>query len=312
MNVQRYNATLDKEWNHFVADSKNGNFLFHRRYMEYHADRYEDFSLLVYDEQDRLLALLPANRREDHLISHGGLTYGGFITGKRTDVSDMMRAFDAILDYLRANGISKLLYKSIPHIYHVIPAEEDAYCLFIKKAVLVRRDLSTVIDCRNRLPFQKRRERGIRKAEREGLRVAESRDFRDFWPLLEANLVARYGLKPVHTAEEIEMLAERFPGHIKLYGAWTDGALLAGAVVYLSPCVCHVQYNASSAVGKQLGALDLIIRRLVDVYSAEKKFIDFGVSTENGGHYLNTGLIEYKEGFGGRAVNYDVYEVGVN
>jgi len=76
--------------------------------------------------------------------------------------------------------------------------------------------------------------------------------------------------------------------------------------------VCHIQYNASSAAGKQIGAQDLIIRRLVDFYSTEKKFIDFGVSTENGGLYLNTGLIEYKEGFGGRAVNYDVYEVGVN
>ncbi|MFH0879301.1 MAG: GNAT family N-acetyltransferase [Lentisphaerota bacterium] len=312
MNVERYSPAVQERWNQFLAGSKNGTFLFNRAYMEYHADRFEDFSLLVSNERDGLVALLPANRNGDVLSSHGGLTYGGFITDDRASAPLMLEVFDATLGFLRAHGITRVIYKSIPHIYHVAPAEEDAYCLFVKNAALIRRDISTVIDCRHPLPLQERRARSIRKAARQGLRVEEGGTPADFWPLLERNLTERYGLKPVHTAAEMAMLAARFPEQIKFYGAWEGGQLLAGAVVYLSACVCHIQYNASSEEGRRLGAQDLIIRKLIDVYGPLKKFIDFGVSTENSGRVLNAGLIEYKEGFGGRAVNYDFYELGVN
>jgi lipid II:glycine glycyltransferase (peptidoglycan interpeptide bridge formation enzyme) len=40
--------------------------------------------------------------------------------------------------------------------------------------------------------------------------------------------------------------------------------------------------------------------------------IDFGISTELDGRQLNAGLIDYKEGFGARAVNYDFYEMPVS
>ena len=44
---------------------------------------------------------------------------------------------------LRASGISKLIYKAIPHIYHTVPAEEDLYALFLLNAKLFRRDVSS-------------------------------------------------------------------------------------------------------------------------------------------------------------------------
>ena len=42
------------------------------------------------------------------------------------------------------------------------------------------------------------------------------------------------------------------------------------------------------------------------------KYFDFGTSNEDMGRYLNEGLIYQKEGFGGRAVCYDWYEVMIN
>ena len=38
---------------------------------------------------------------------------------------------------------------------------------------------------------------------------------------------------------------------------------------------------------------------------------DFGISTEQGGRYLNEGLIFQKEGFGARTVVYDTYELNI-
>ena len=46
---------------------------------------------------------------------------------------------------------------------------------------------------------------------------------------------------------------------------------------------------------------------LTEVFD-NKRFLDFGISTEDDGHYLNTSLIFQKEGFGGRGVCYDKYE----
>ncbi len=43
----------------------------------------------------------------------------------------------------------------------------------------------------------------------------------------------------------------------------------------------------------------------------EKKYFDFGISTEKEGHFLNEGLIAFKESFGGSAVIHDFYEISV-
>ncbi len=74
MQVQPYYADAKETWDQFVRSSKNGTFLFLRDYMEYHRDRFEDHSLLISDEEGAMVALLPANRREETAISHGGLT----------------------------------------------------------------------------------------------------------------------------------------------------------------------------------------------------------------------------------------------
>jgi hypothetical protein len=41
------------------------------------------------------------------------------------------------------------------------------------------------------------------------------------------------------------------------------------------------------------------------------QYFDFGKSVEDGGWYLNEGLIGQKEGFGGRAVMYDTYKLTI-
>jgi hypothetical protein len=73
MQIERYCTQREPLWNEFARRSKNGTFLFHRSYMEYHADRFEDFSLIVRDEDGHVFALLPASLHGDVLVSHGGL-----------------------------------------------------------------------------------------------------------------------------------------------------------------------------------------------------------------------------------------------
>jgi hypothetical protein len=307
--VRDYNVDDKAAWDAFVARSKNATFLFQRDYLDYHADRFPDASLVVLDDDGAVRALLPATRRGDALISHAGLTFGGFLTDESMTVGTMVEVFDASLSHLRSAGVEMLLYKTVPHIYHRVPAEEDAYALFLNDAQLYRRDVLSVIDYAAAVRWEARRRRGQKKAEHGGIEVRENREYDRFWPVLAANLERRYGVQPAHTLEEIELLARRFPDRIRLFGAFRDDVLEAGAVAYLSHTVCHVQYNASTDEGRNIGALDLVFARLIDTFRDSVRYFDFGISTEENGHTLNSGLVEYKQGFGARTVVHDFYRL---
>ena len=91
--IKRYTPADEAAWNDFTACSRQGTFLLDRRYMDYHADRFEDFSLMVY-HKNLLYALLPANRMADGtLCSHGGLTYGGLLTDEKATAGGVCDLF---------------------------------------------------------------------------------------------------------------------------------------------------------------------------------------------------------------------------
>ena len=296
------------EWNQFVSASKNGTFLFDRRFMDYHSDRFSDHSLMCYRD-GRLYALLPANEKGDTLVSHGGLTYGGLVTDSRCSAKGVLDTFTAINDYLRRQAIRHVVYKAIPWIYHQLPAEEDLYALTaVCHARLTIRDISSAIVGTRRLKFTESRRSGLRKALKAGLRICESDDVDAFWHILNDNLTQKYAVRPVHTADELRLLQSRFPENIKLWLVYDGDKPVGGTLLFLTPQVLHTQYISATPYGKQHGALDLLFDHLINHVYADYPYIDFGKSTVSDSADLNEQLIFQKEGFGARAVCYDTYE----
>lgn len=310
LEIIRYSDGRRDEWNSFLPNSRNGLFMFHRDYVEYHSDRFIDHSLMIY-EGKQLVALLPANLEEKALASHSGLTFGGFITNREMTVPTMLEIFDQLMHYLTAQSINRLIYKCIPYIYHSIPAEEDRYALFRKGARLFRRDVTSAVLLSEKVRFQEIRRRCIKKAKSASLQVKKVDDFKSYWDILQANLAEKYGRKPVHSLPEIQYLHGKFPDNIKLFASYQGDAMLAGVVVYESKNVAHAQYIGSSEESRRIGALDAVFAYLIEEYYQDRRYFDFGISTENEGRYLNEGLIFFKEGFGARAVVHDFYEVDV-
>lgn len=285
--------------------------MFYRDYMEYHADRFEDFSLLVYDEKEKLIALLPANTKDKTVYSHQGLTFGGFLIDDKMRTELMVGIFTAMIDFLKKENFEKLVYKCIPHIYHSLPAEEDRYALFLNEARLVRRDVSSTIFLSKGARYSKGRKWSINKAKKEEISVEPLDSFDEYWSLLEGVLSSQHKAAPVHTRDEISFLKTKFPDNIKVYVARLSGEVIAGAVIYENDDIVHTQYLANSDIGREMGALDLVIDHLItSVYSA-KQFFDFGISNEDAGRLLNTGLIAQKEGFGARPIVHDFYELDI-
>jgi hypothetical protein len=295
-------------WDSFVSNSKNGVFLFYRDYMEYHSDRFRDHSLMFYDG-DKLVALLPANLDGGALFSHGGLTFGGVISDYSMRTPLMLSIFEALIAHCQGEGITEVFYKTIPYIYHSVPADEDLYALYRYKAKLKARNVSSTIYLPNARGFDSNRKDNLRKAKKHDLTVKQSTDFNMFMKIEEEVLVERHGVKPVHSAEEIKLLAERFPDNIKLFGSFKDDTMLAGVIMYESQNVAHMQYGANSKEGWNIGAQDLIEDYLINQLYKGKKYFDFGISTEQQGEVLNVGLIKRKENFGASAVMYDAYQL---
>ncbi len=306
--IVKYQREHKGSWDEFIRRSKNGVFLFLRDYMEYHSDRFVDHSLLFYEAED-LVAVMPANMAQDEFISHGGLTFGGLVTNTRMKTALMLDLFDSLREYLISIGANRMVYKAIPHIYHQIPAEEDLYALFAHDARLFRRDVSSSIlmSCRQR--FSKGRRWLVKRARKLGLVVRQTDDFDTFMAIEEKLLREKYGIKPVHTPEELGLLAGRFPDNIKLFASYRDNEMLGGVVIYESPIVAHAQYISATDEGKDIGATDIIFDYLIMSYYKHVKYFDFGVSTEDEGRYLNKGLIRNKETYGARAVVHSHYEV---
>lgn len=307
--IVRYTPELKAQWDSFVRKSRNGTFLFLRDYMDYHRQRFTDFSLLIFHKQS-LVALLPLNKEADGSVaSHSGLTYGGLITDKKGRAEKVMKMFECLNTWLRDAGIRRVVYRPVPWIYHEMPAEEDLYALFnVCNARLTAREISSTIAQENKLAFSQSRKDCLRKADKAGVKVTATNDFAAFWDILSSNLQQRYAVNPVHSLAEIMALASLFPHEIRLYAAYLDNEMVAGTVVYVMPRVVHVQYISASAKGKAVGALDILFRYLIDEVYVDKPYFDFGKSTEDRGRRLNEQLIFQKEGFGGRGVCYDTYE----
>ncbi len=307
--VEKYNPSQKEMWNSFVKEAKNATFLFQRDFMDYHSDRFTDHSLLVF-KAEKLVAVLPANKYGSEILSHQGLSYGGLVLNKKTSFEETASIFKLLLSFLKDEGITTLKLKLLPKIYNQLPSDEIDYLLFLTKAKLTRRDITSCVDNENRLKIKSsNRLRGIKKGVKNELEVREETNLKIFWnKVLEPNLKQAHNQSPVHSLEEIELLQTRFPKNIRQFNVYKNDEIVAGATIFETSQVAHAQYISANEVGRQTGGLDFLFNHLLGHFS-HKKYFDFGISNENQGMKVNKGLLHWKETFGGRSISHDFYEV---
>lgn len=308
MLVEKYSSEKLSEWNDFVKKSKNGTFLFDRNFMDYHSDRFQDNSLMFYNENNKLIAILPANLDKGVLYSHQGLSYGGLIYGFDIKILEIMNCFESFKNYSLKNSIKKLIYKRVPSIYHNYPSDEDLYALFKNDAKLIRLDFGSVIQISNKLSWSELRIRCLKKAKKENLTIKINHDLYGYFNLLNEVLLANHNVKPVHSLAELKLLFYRFPDNIKLICSYKDNNLVSGIILFIEKNVLHAQYIANSSEGRSCGGLEIIIEYILNEFK-DFKYLSFGISTEDGGNYLNEGLVQQKEGFGARGICNNFYEL---
>lgn len=309
IDIRRYKSKDKSLWNEFIASAKNATFLFNRDFMDYHKDRFEDYSLLCF-KKNKLIAVLPANYVEEKLYSHQGLTYGGLVIQSKTKFEDYMLIFEAVLKYLAENKIKDLFLKELPSIYTSSPSGEFEYIQFLLEASVIKVDVSSTIKIGSNIPISSSRKEGCRRAVKNGLKIIEEEKMDAFWnEILIPNLKKTHNTCPVHNLAEITQLKQMFPEKIRQFNVYREDKLVAGTTVFETKNVAHSQYISGDENKSELGSLDFLHHYLISEVFRGKEFFDFGISTENHGRSINKGLLFWKEGFGARATTYNTYKI---
>jgi len=307
--IIRYENRFKSDWDIFVDKAKNSTFLFKRDFMQYHRDRFDDFSLMIF-EKDVLKAVLPANVKDNVVFSHQGLTYGGLVVESSCKLDFYEKIFKALLQFLNKNNINCLEVKILPSIYCKASSDEILYLSSIYNAKLSQ-SIGSVVYIEKEPIISKSIIRNANKAIRKGIFIQETNDFDTFWnQLLIPRLKERYNKKPVHTLEEIKYLKRRFSNEIVLIAAFLENQMIAGTVLFKSDTFVKSQYIGSKAVFNKLGAIDLLHSQIIRNLNHE--YFDFGVSVNPEDNLIHKSLIQWKEQFGARTIVFPTYTFKIN
>ncbi|MCB0443136.1 MAG: FemAB family protein [Flavobacterium sp.] len=292
--VRKYTSADYTAWNDFIAQAKNATFLFHRDFMEYHQDRFEDYSLIIENEK-AWVAVLPANRVEDAIFSHQGLTYGGFVFKHILDTIIVNAIFEAVIDYLKRNQLKTLFLKPILPFYTEGSFIEIESVLTQNKANLYRNDMNLVVNFKSHYSISKSKLKHFRRVSSLGLEIRIDNNFQLFWDdVLIPRFNEKHNAKPVHSVEEIIYLHSKFPQHIKQYNVYLDDEILAGITLFIFKNGVKSQYGATTSLGEKMRALDFLFINLINELKDKVSFFDMGTVSTNQGEIFNPGLLKQK------------------
>jgi hypothetical protein len=317
MNVRPYTDTDETCWDELVISAPTGTFLHSRRFLSYHKNRFQDVSLVVFEKSSRdISGALPAAVDPDNprsVVSHPGATYGGLLYTEKVRAEKIADMLAVIVDYYKTKGFLSFIYKSPPSHLHGKQSQADLYALWKCGANIHRRALWNVISLQTKRTLSKGRKWGINNAKKNKVTVLENNDdaaYRKFHQILTLCLDERYGSQPIHTPDEMLDLKERFSNNLSLWIACdTRGQYLGGAWIFqFDTQAWHTQYIASTEQGRSLFAVDILLETIIQ--EAEKRAIKYfscGGSMRKNGEGLNSGLFDFKAGFGYGSIVQDHY-----
>jgi hypothetical protein len=310
-----YSFDKRQDWENFLGNNpRNADFMFSRKFLEYHGERFIDRSLIFY-HKDQVIAIFSAGSTVDNIssvTSHIGASYGGFVYDPRYGGIKLVEMATAAIAYYRSIGIEKLFIKPKPHIYSDPAGSEDLYAWWRNGAIIERVDISNLIEvCRFELGS--RRKRSLKKIPAERYEVREGfSELAAAYEVCAETLVRRHAVQPVHSIEEMFYLSKVIPKHIRVTTGYLDGQLTAGLILFINNNAAVVQYWGSTEVGREINSLDPLVIDAIQ-WCADKNLTWFvpGVSTSKAGQQVDTGIYEYKVSLGSGAISIPLLRINL-
>lgn len=317
LEVISYEDKYAAAWDDFVKHANNGTLFHTRAFLNYHPpDRFRDQSLL-FQKDDKLIAVFPAAvRRDDRstiLRSHPGASYGGLVTRSDLPLRDAVRLVEKLVEFAQHCQCAGVEMTMPPQIYFQRPSNYVDFALYQNGFVYRKREVSSVIPLD--LPvadilelFSAESRRAMRRATRLGVEVRESDELPAFYQILRKNLSLRHNVQPAHTLEELCTLRRLFRDDIRLFTAHAEGKVIAGIVVFACNARVALAFYVSHAEAYQkYRGVNLVFYEVIRWCTVQGfRFLDFGIFTVN--MEPNWGLCRFKESFGASGIFRDTME----
>ncbi len=312
LNVRLYRTVDKKEWDNFVSRSHLATFLFQRDFMEYHNDRFSDFSFLIFDDNN-LICICPANIINNQVFSHQGLTYGGVLFDEDFNNSKTENILQSVRVFLNKHSITDFYIKGMPEFYEPQHSEVEKKLLLGNNAEIYRKDRVLAIDYSKPFTIHKTKLKNYRKNSNKGFLIEETDDFLLFWNMvLVPRLRDKHNVSPVHSLDEIGLLKSIFSNNIKQFNVYLNNEILAGITIFDKGRVVKSQYGATTIQGEKERALEYLFLYLIYKYKDEgKSFFSMGTVTENNELGYNAGLLKQKEELGCSIYSQEFYRLKI-
>jgi len=310
--VKKYTASYYDIWNTFIKESKQATFLFHRDFIEYHSDRFIDFSLMVF-KNNELLCTIPANRVENELHSHQGLTYGGIFISEEANMILTKEILDAVFSFIKSQGIKKLVLKKMASFYRSYSVNLWDFITKNYKPKLIINQKLLCIDYSD-YKIHKTKLKHYRKGLKQELVIKKELSFKAFWnKVLLPCLLTKHNSKPVHSLKEIEYLHSLFPENILQYNVYIEDEIVAGITLFDKGDIVKSQYGAATSLGEKTYALDFLFVHLIMFYAKKhKNYFSMGtISTKNEQGY-SLGLQNQKMELGCKEYPFEFFQINLN
>lgn len=318
-----YTKELDQRLDRFVNhESVNGTFLQSRRFLNYHPEaRFRDASFAIH-KSGTIAAYFPGTVTADgEFISHQGSTFGGPVIARAFYSGSRLLEVLKFADEYFAKNFKNVRLKLTPAIFsQESPAlaeyllEHLGYKRHTELSAVTTFDASPDGICADPLELcegaKRRQFRSYEKFAAEHSYIAyrdiKSDELEPFYEFLKISK-AKHNVLPVHSLEEIRDLAfSRIADNIWLRGIFDDncGKLIGGALFFVMPATktIHYQYIAPDPEFKAFNpTVAVLISAMREAAQKGFRSMSWGISTEDGGDYLNESLFKFKEGLGGKA-----------
>lgn len=297
MKIIKYNKTYENIWDKFITESKNGNIFHTRKFLNYHKDKFKDASILIY-KKNKLIALFPAIEFENKIISHRGSTYGGLVVREDNKLNDTLRMWEEIIQYHNKT----IEFRKCEYIFDKYPSQEVEFAAKYLGFKCVNEELSTCLDLEY-IKLTKGRKWAIGKCKNLKI-VFDDLDYETYHKILSKNL-DKFNSTPTHTLKEMKYLKELLPKNYFLVTIYLEDIMIAGIwLVLATNKTAHTFYIAQNYQYSEYQPLSCVVNYIIKYLQNNNfKYLNFGISTENGGKYINKGLFEFKESFGGFGVS---------
>lgn len=323
--VIKYSEDCTNDWDEFVINSLNGTIFHERKFINYHPkDRFKDDSLMFFDKE-KLVAVFPAatiinSENKKILKSHPGTSYGGLVISEKISLKNSFQLIESLETYALENEYNYIEFRSAEKIFLDNMIDQLEFALVRNSYIREAEELSTYYDLKSYwdlaeddliLKFNNKSKSKVRQNIYKGINsdftskfLENEEEYQDFYKILCSNLL-KHNTKPVHSYQEMLNLLNSYPDRVKIFGVFQENNqqsnLMSAFLIFkVNHNSWHIFYSALDYNFQNQRPQNFCLYSLIKYLAGQKDhFLNFGISTEQGGKFINWGLFEFKESFNG-------------